>query len=230
VWAACAALPALGAPAANVEAARAEIARSDPSVPLPGAAPVPVLALRPHVRLYLLSVLSARLGAHDEALRHAAALGRLPVPAGAADVAAAFVRTAHANVAAERGDPRGVLAALGPTGRGLPLAYITAVGFTDVHARWLRAEALRALGRDEEALRWYGVVPEAGEVGGATLELALLAPSHLRRAELFERRGDRAAARDLYARFAALWADADAPVRELVRRAAERAARLSGEP
>jgi hypothetical protein len=75
------------------------------------------------------------------------------------------------------------------------------------------------------------VVPEAGEVSGATLELALLAPSHLRRAELFERRGDRAAAaRDLYARFAALWADADAPVRELVRRGAERTARLSGEP
>ena len=188
------------------------------------------------MRLHLLSLLSARLGARDEALRHAAALERLPVPAGAAGVVDALVRTARANVAAERGDPRGVLAALGPSGRGLPLVYTGAVGFTDVYARWLRAEALRALGRDEEALRWYSVVPEGPEGDAAdgvalpTLELALLAPSYLRRAELFERRGDRATARELHARFAALWADADAPAREVVRKAAERAARLSGEP
>ncbi len=95
--------------------------------------------------------------------------------------------------------------------------------FVDVYARWLRAEALRSLNRDAEALRWYRAVSE-GEVYGATPEMALLAPSRLRLAELHERQGDVASARRLYGQFADLWADADPEAREVVRAAALRAA------
>jgi hypothetical protein len=51
--------------------------------------------------------------------------------------------------------------------------------FVNADERWLRAEQLRALGRDDEALRWYASYPDP-----ATSDLAYVAPSYLRRGEL----------------------------------------------
>jgi tetratricopeptide (TPR) repeat protein len=70
--------------------------------------------------------------------------------------------------------------------------------------RYLRADLLRELGRDEEALAWYASLGEL-----SPFELPFLAPSHLHRAEIYERLGRRTEAADHYARFIALWKDAD---------------------
>jgi tetratricopeptide (TPR) repeat protein len=70
--------------------------------------------------------------------------------------------------------------------------------------RYLRADLLRELGRDEDALAWYASLGEL-----SPFELPFLAPSHLPQAEIYERLGRRAEAAKHYARFIDLWKDAD---------------------
>ena len=86
--------------------------------------------------------------------------------------------------------------------------------------RFVRAELLHALGRDDEARRWYGTFP-------AFYDLALLAPARLRLAQLDERAGARERARRGYAQVIALWRDADQELQLLVREAREGLARVS---
>ena len=227
--AACATLRPLPVPRAHIAAVRDEIAQWDPSVPLMGATPGPTIPLRPHVRLYLLAILDARLGAHDAALRSVAALEQLSVPPGARVVVAYLVGVASGSVASERGDAASVLRALDRIPAQLPMSY-GVLGFVDVQARWLRAEAFRVQGRDAEALRWFAAVPEASHVFGRLLQLALQAPSRLRMAELYERQGNLGRARELYGTFLDLWADPDPDARDVVRRARQSATRLRAVP
>ena len=227
--AACATLQPLPVPQAHISAIRDEIAHWNPSVPLMGATPGPMIPLRPHVRLYLLAILDARLGAHEAALRELAALEKLSVPPGARIAVEHLVGVASASVASERGDAGAVLSALDRISSQLPMSY-SVLEFVDVQARWLRAEALRAQGRDGEALRWFATVPEASHIFGRLLQLALHAPSRLRMAELYERQGDVGRARDLNATFLYFWAEADPEARDVVRRATQRAARLRAVP
>jgi hypothetical protein len=227
--AACATLQPLPVPRAHISAMRDEISQWNPSVPLAGAGPGPMIPLRPHVRLYLLGVLDARLGAHDAALRDLAALEKLSVPPGARVAVDHLVAVGRASVASQRDDAAGVLTALDGVPAQLPMSY-NVLEFVDVQARWLRAEALRSQGRDAEALRWFAAVPEASHVFGRLLQLALQAPSKLRMAELYERRGDVGRARELYEGFVDVWAEADPDARDVVKRATERAARLREVP
>ena len=81
----------------------------------------------------------------------------------------------------------------------------------DAHLRWLRARSFEALGRDDEALRWYATFPD---LSGS--DLAYLAPSHLHRARIHERSGELDMAALHYARVAELWRDADARLQPLV--------------
>jgi tetratricopeptide (TPR) repeat protein len=90
-----------------------------------------------------------------------------------------------------------------------------------VHTRWLHAELLRELGRDDAALRWYASL---GQVG--PFEVAFVAPSYLGRARIHDRRGERAEAVRLYRRFAEMWKDADPAWQPEVERARERAREL----
>jgi hypothetical protein len=62
----------------------------------------------------------------------------------------------------------------------------------------------------------------------ASYELPWLAPAQLRLGELAERAGRREEARTHYARFAALWRDADGPRAALARDVARRLAALGG--
>src|SRR5215218_312301 len=227
--AACAALQPLPVPRARIAAVRDEISQWDPSVPLVGATPGPMIPLRPHVRLYLLSILDARLGAHGAALRDLAALERLSVPPDGRVAVSHLVGVARASIAWQQEDAAGVLTSLDRMTSQLPLSH-NVLEFVDVQARWLRAEALRSQGRDREALRWFASVPEANHVFGRSLQLALQAPSELRMAELYERQGDVGRARELYGKFVYLWADADPEAHEVVGRARQRAARLLAVP
>lgn len=80
--------------------------------------------------------------------------------------------------------------------------------------RFLAGELLRDLGRDSAALGWYA---SYGELGIA--DLLLLAPAHLRQADIHAGLGDMNAAARHYARFVDLWQDADPELQPTVRRA-----------
>jgi hypothetical protein len=83
--------------------------------------------------------------------------------------------------------------------------------FASADERFLRAELLRAAGRDAEALRWYETFPDPGGY-----DLHYLAPAHLGRARIHERRGERALAAAQYRRVAELWAECDPELRPVV--------------
>jgi hypothetical protein len=219
--AACAALPALPVPPADVAAMRDEIVRWDPNLPPPNSPPNPYLPLRVHLRLYLLGVLDARLGAYDSAARHATALEQLPSTMENRATTDLLARVLRASIAEQRGEHARALELLEHT-RGQLAMKLSGIRFVDIQAHWLRAEALRALHRDAEAIQWFHTLTQGEEYGGAPA-LALMGPSLLRQAELHERGGDMETARRLYPRFADLWADADPDARPLVRTAAERA-------
>lgn len=95
--------------------------------------------------------------------------------------------------------------------------------FPKADERFLRAELLRALGRDREALRWYETFPDPSRY-----DLVYLAPSHLGRAEIYDRLGEPTRAAEHYARFIELWRDADPELQPLVNHARERLERLGG--
>jgi DNA-binding SARP family transcriptional activator/tetratricopeptide (TPR) repeat protein len=84
--------------------------------------------------------------------------------------------------------------------------------------RLLRAEALRALGRWQDAVQWYNTLEQY-----APFDVALLGPVLLGRSDALQRMGAAAEARENYARFAALWRNSDERYAVLVRDAAERA-------
>ena len=56
-----------------------------------------------------------------------------------------------------------------------------------------------------------------------------MAPSHLRRAEIYERLGDKSQAVEHYTRFLDLWKDADPELQPTVRDVKQRLAKLVGE-
>jgi tetratricopeptide (TPR) repeat protein len=118
------------------------------------------------------------------------------------------------------GRPADALAVLERAPQEVPTELAGALGIGP-YAAWLRAEALRAVGRDEEALAWYGSRTDLF-VG----EMIYLAPSHLRMGEIHERRGEHALAISDYRRFLELWADADIELRPLVDETARRLERL----
>lgn len=84
----------------------------------------------------------------------------------------------------------------------------------DAQMRWLRAELLDALGHDDEALRWYATFPDP-----AANDLMYVAPAHLHRARIHERRGERAEAARHYARAVEIWRDAEPELRPLIEEA-----------
>jgi hypothetical protein len=89
--------------------------------------------------------------------------------------------------------------------------------------RYLRAELLAASDRDEEALIWYN-----GFTEGSVYALAYLASSHLERARIYERRGEREQAAFHYGRFIELWSQSDPELRPMVQQAEQALARLGG--
>jgi len=88
------------------------------------------------------------------------------------------------------------------------------------HVNYLRAELLREIGREEEALLFY---ERFGRMPRTRIYVAL---AHYRRAEIFERRGDVEAAARHYRRMTELWADCDPELRPMVEQVREHLAQL----
>jgi hypothetical protein len=217
-------LPFLAVPRAELTALQADLTALAPTPP--GApATSPISTRLPELRLYALGLLASRLGESDAALRAAAELES----ASAKDedqtvtrVLAAVVR-ADAALAARR--PADALRTLEAARGEVPLDLSGASVYSEDYARFLRAEALLALGRDDEALRWL----ENGFDHTAD-ESMFRAPVSLRLGDVYERKGQRQRAIDEYARFVRYWAACDDRLRPAVGDARARLARLTAEP
>jgi DNA-binding SARP family transcriptional activator/TolB-like protein len=178
----------------------------------------------PYFRLYLLGMLSARLGEPSAALGYAAELGRAdpssPLGVFAVDQGQ-FVRAEVAWLAGRREEAFTLLDRA---------RYWTTDSRRDengdspfliqLHERFTRAELLYELGRHGEALPWYTDFSQ-DSFGLYT------APAHFRLAQIHEGRGDRRDAIAHYSRFLELWRDSDPALQPLVQQARNALARLN---
>ncbi|HEX6050762.1 MAG TPA: hypothetical protein VFZ21_15895 [Gemmatimonadaceae bacterium] len=221
-------MPFLEVPKADLGHIRVEVERMDPTSGSGAGTTGLASTLRPHLRLYLLSVLSSRLGDDRAAARYAAELEALPAAPEAGPVGRDLARTARADVALRNGRASEALALLEPVRGEVPLelvyykVFATVREFGQEHARYLRAEALMALQRYDEAGHWYRTAFQ-----GSPAELVYLAPGHRRQAQIHEARGERGEAVTHYQRFIKLWAESEPAVRATVAEAQERLSTLS---
>ncbi len=218
-------LPFLAVPRRQLEAIRADVVRWAPGTVAPEVNPDLATTLRPHLRLYLLGLLSSRLGANADALRYATELERMDVPPDAGAAIRSWAQTLRADVAGRQGRSAEALTALESVRGEIPLELITRHLYSEEHARYLRAEVLYRLGRHDEARRWFET-----SFQGTPNELVYLAPAHLRLGEIYERTGERAKAAAHYGRFIHLWNNCDPELRPMVEEAKARLATLVSEP
>jgi tetratricopeptide (TPR) repeat protein len=206
-----AALPWLPPSAAGREAVAAGLERWNADAVPPSMFTVFAMhnGLHPLFRRYLVGLLRAELGDGAAAREQAMALRALPAPGSAAALRDRLARSVEAGVARLDGRPDDALALLAGGGGGLWFQLTVASPFfAQAFERYARAELLRELGRDTEALGWYASIAER-----SPYELVYAGPALLRRAEILERQGDLASARAARERFVALWAECDEELR-----------------
>jgi tetratricopeptide (TPR) repeat protein len=180
--------------------------------------------LHPLIRLYLLGLTSAHIGRASEAERFASQMSQVELPRIAGSLDEDLARSVQAQRMIAEGSEAAALSALEQakmeTWYGQTLASPL---YCKVNERFARAELLRALGRTDEALEWYANLVET-----SVFELPYLAIAHLRRAEIYEARGDLDLAAEHYSRFIELWNDADPKLQPGVASARERLAAIAG--
>jgi DNA-binding SARP family transcriptional activator/TolB-like protein len=167
--------------------------------------------VHPLVQWYLLGLLAARLGEDSVALSYAAGLDRLVGQSGSGSLAQDYAQTVRAEVAWQRGDASQAIRELEQARFETFYLWYAEPLYSHSYARFLRAEALKSVGRYEEALRWYETAS-----GPAFPDLIHLAPSHFRRAQIYEALGQLETAAEHYARFVELWKDCDPELQPLV--------------
>jgi tetratricopeptide (TPR) repeat protein len=172
---------------------------------------------------YLTGLLSARAGDTVAALAEAHRLESYVGSDGDRAMARRLARGVRARVAWAAGRPAEALRLLPEPGVWPDRTLPRPENYPKDDERFLYAELLRATGRSAEALRWYATFPDPN---GS--DLAYLAPSHLRRAEIFEALGRRDSAAVHYRQFVALWRACDPELRPFVQHAARRLGVLGG--
>ncbi len=207
-----AALSFVPLPRQEIVAAREAVRRWDA-----GAAPS---GLDPYLRLHRLGLLDTRLGDTATALREARALDRASDTSRAGRLAHTLAQSIRAHVAAAGGRAREALADL----EAAEWEAAASVFVSEAYDRYFRAELLEQVGREDEALGWYGSIAER-----AAYELVYLAPAHRRQAEIYARRGQRDLAARHYRRFVELWREADPELQSVVAGARSQLAKLESE-
>jgi tetratricopeptide (TPR) repeat protein len=221
-----AALPFLQVPRPELQAISADLSSWDPASDKSGAiAGDPRLAMAPAERLYALGLLAVRLGQPEAAARAATALEALSGPDEITGPARSLAAAVRADLALSARRPADALTALAGVHGAVPLSLSNVSPFTEDYARFLRGEALLALGKDAEARRWL----ENG-FDGTPDEMLLRVPALFRLGDLYERAGERQKAIDAYARVVRLWSACDPPLRPAMEDARARLARLTAEP
>jgi serine/threonine-protein kinase len=173
----------------------------------------------PYLRLYLLGLLSARLGYFDDAREYGAQLTRRAPTSFSPSFVEQLGRTLRAEVARGRGRANEALQIIDSLRIWIPEGLNQTrsspfYGFE--YERNLRAELLHLGGRNEDALGAYRSLADMLFHSGA--------PAHLRLAEIYEQRGERQKASHHYARFVELWKDCDPELQPLVLEARRRMA------
>jgi len=211
--AACRAVPVSRA---YIAALRDTIAARRPyrAMPRPGTAatqPLPSVELQ----AYLTGLLSARLGDTAQVRVQLVALDGMH-GSGQGHVARDLSNVLRAELARAAGDPARAKATLEQFSFGLNPRF----GHWGMHERFLMAELLQELGRDDDALEWFLSFP-------AGWDQPWVAPAHLRAAQIYQRQGNRERAAFHYTRFINLWVNADPEFQPMVAQAREALARLS---
>jgi DNA-binding SARP family transcriptional activator/TolB-like protein len=175
---------------------------------------------RPYLKLYLLGLLSARLGDEAAALRYAAQLGRVDPSSPAGAFAADLSQAVLAEVSWARGRRTEALTTLEHAQFWTRQELIETGDspiYSHIHERFARAELLYELGRQEEALPWYRSL---------TYDLLYTAPAHFRLAQIYQARGDRQKAIEHYTSFIGLFREGDPMLQPIVQQAESALARL----
>jgi len=209
-------MPFLVVPAADLEAIRDTLVNWQPHDADLSLSPQPWFKIyddiHPHLRVYLLGLLSTRLGELERALEYAADMERLSGPPHVTGLMQDFAQGLRADVAWQQGDAQQALAEIQKIKIKSPANYrVWSPFFKESHERYLRAELLHELGRDEEAIAWTS---SFGHIFG--FEFVYLAPLHYRRGQYFEKLGQLDQAAKHYALFVKFWEDCDAELRPLV--------------
>jgi tetratricopeptide (TPR) repeat protein len=198
-------LPFLSIPRDDLERAMEELQRWSPPVAEPGSPPE--RAYDQHARLYLLGLLSSKLGDGARALEYADAIVQLPDEAETA-VPGELATTLRADVAWRQGNsPADVLRALEPLRGQLPAVLYNHPVFGQEHARYVRASALQQAGQNDEALRWLEdtFIASPGQV-------YYLAPTRYLVAQVLDASGRPEEAAEARTTYLELWSDADAGI------------------
>jgi DNA-binding SARP family transcriptional activator/TolB-like protein len=223
-----AAVPFLPADTTEISALADALVRWDavePSAdPTQGPALVVHRGLRPALRLYLLGLLSTRRGDLVAAERYSSEFARLEKPEGSGALLHDLANSVRAQVAWKRGRPAVALGLLENTRREPTVAQVVYSPFySEALERFTWAEVLRELGRDRDGLAWYGSLDEY-----SVYDVIYAPPSYLRRAEIYERLGEREAARREYVHFLRAWSDCEPELRPIWEEGRRALARLGG--
>jgi tetratricopeptide (TPR) repeat protein len=224
-----AALPFLPTPRADLEQWRDRLTRWNAAAVQPAATATGYYATNngthAHLRLYLLGAINARLGDDAAALQAAQELERLPGVAFATAVAKDLSHGIRGHVAWRRGRAAEALAELEQA--HMRAGYEPGVAspfFSEAVERFLRAAALEATGRHEDALQLYGSFKDYN-----LYDLIYVAPASLARARILEGLGRPSEAVNEYATVVDLWQDCDPELRPLVREARLAMSRLGSQ-
>jgi tetratricopeptide (TPR) repeat protein len=177
-----------------------------------------------YARRYVAGLLAAQLGDTAGAESDAAVLESTPDDEQSAlgrDLAA----TVRAFAALTAGDPARALRLVEGMSGGFPIRIDQDAILRFPIPLWIRAEALRLLGRGTEALRWYETLESIIPVP-STNSFAWRPATAQRRALIHEQLGERAKAAAQYRRFLTLWTDAEPAQKPLVEQARARLAAL----
>jgi len=176
--------------------------------------------VEPHARGVLIGLLEARLGRPGVA-RTVAELKAMGGTPEAGTLGPDLALTVEGYAASRRGDAVRALDRLEamPMESGYPLLFISDL-YSHGFARYLRARALQAVGREAEAERWYE------SLTANPYELVFRGPVHFHRAQIREKAGDEPGAIAHYRAFIELWQDADPELRPMVEEARAALARL----
>lgn len=214
--------PFLATPAAEIERQRAELlqvppAGADESSAMPW--PYALGSMRGLTAPYVAGLASARTGDNAGRAASLAQLAKLRDPLSLSRGFASSIRAEQLRLA---GHPAAALRELERGALETPFVESWSSGLvSQPYERYTRAELLHQLGRDDEALRWFGTFGE-----NSPYDLVYLAPALYRQGQMYEARGQNAQAARRYSRFLRLWSDADPELQPLVSDARTRLARL----
>jgi serine/threonine protein kinase/tetratricopeptide (TPR) repeat protein len=172
------------------------------------------------LRMYLMALVSARMGGVDRAEQYAGEIEHQKFPAGYKSLAADFARSVRAQIDRVQSRPADALEKLEPllaeTRNPLESPFVS-----EAYERFTRAELLHEMGRDPEAFPWFDHLVES-----SVFEFVYLPLSYLRKAEILDRRGDQNTASASYKAFIDLWGDCDPEIRPMVDLARRRLAAM----